>query len=398
MKELLAKRAALVAELRAMNDKLIAEKRGFTDDEQKAYAEKEAEVRALTAQIEAEERNNQMNGFSTELPKPADEPNEGRSESFLKVEKRNGQVEVRTDMKQGTSDSHGGGWDIAPQKFYNELQEIIQKEALLYNLVDQIPVAGAGSLGLPYEATDASDASWTQEVPAYDLSADTAWAFGKRELNPINLNKLIKISKQLLATSAFDIDALAQKKLATKIVQAFEAGITTGSGDGAPLGVFTASDNGVPTSRDVATTGVGTGVIKADDLIEMYMKLRPGYRKNAVWIMNTAILKDVMKLKDKNDQYLWHESLRVGEPSTLLGLPVIESEFAPTAKTANSYMIVLGDMSKYKFAYWKDIEITVADQLFAGKNQVGIFGHTLADGCPCDPEAFARLKAVYNAS
>lgn len=389
------RRAQLVAEMRELNDKVLAEKRAFNADEQKSYSEKKAEVEKLTAEIDAEERAATLAGFSSEPPQPEAEQTSKRSESFLKVEKRNGQVEVRTDMTQGDASNPGGGYAVAPEKFFNELQEIIQKEALLYARVDKIPVSGAGSLGLPYEKTDASDADWTQEVPAYDLTADSSWEFGKRELNPINLNKLIKISKQLLATSAFDIDALAQRKLATKIVQAFEAGILTGTGSGQPLGIFTASNDGVPTSRDVATTGSGTGVIASDDLIEMYMKLRPAYRKNAVWIMNTAILKDVMKLKDKNGQYLWHESIRVGEPSTLLGLPVIESEFAPSAKTANSYMVVLGDLSKYKFAYWKNIEITVADQLFAGKNQIGIFGHTLADGCPCDPEAFARLKAAY---
>ena len=58
-------------------------------------------------------------------------------------------------------------------------------------------------------------------------------------------------------------------------------------------------------------------------------------------------------------------------------------------------MIVLGNLDYYKFAYWKDIEITIANESFAGKNQIGIYGHTLADGCPINPEAFARLKAVY---
>ena len=122
------------------------------------------------------------------------------------------------------------------------------------------------------------------------------------------------------------------------------------------------------------------------------MSLRPAYRKNAVWIMNTAFLKDIMKLKDKNDQYLWHESLRQGEPSTLLGLPVLESEYAPSTKTGGSYVLALADLSHYKFAYWKGLDVTIANELFAGKNQVGFFGHTLADGMPTLPAAFARLK------
>ena len=390
-------RAKLIAEMRELDELAKKENRSFTADEQKAFNDREAEVRQLTAEIEAEERAAKLNGFSNELPKTNDE---GRADKphLFEVRNVNGQVELRTDMTQGTAGSPGGGFAIAPEKFVDELQELVQKETVLYPLVDQIPVTGAGSLGLPYEKTDATDASWTQEVPAYDITADNAWEFGKRDLSPIDLTKLIKISKRLLATSAFDIDTLAQKKIATKLSQAYEAGITTGNGDGQPLGVFTASNDGVPTSRDIATTGVGTGVIAADDLIEMKMKLRPAYRKNAVWIMNTVFIKDIMKLKDKDGQYIWQESLRAGEPATLLGLPVIESEFAPTAKTANSYMIVLGDMSKYKFAYWKGFDVTIANELFAGKNQVGFFGHTLADGCPSDPEAFSRLKAAYVAA
>lgn len=385
-------KAKLIDEMRALSDKAKAEARSFTAEEQKEYDEKAAEVRKLTAEIEQEKREAELNGFSNELPKPN---NNEEKRSFFKVEKRGGNIELRTDMTVGTPASHGGGYDIAPQKFFEELQEILQKEAVLYSLVDKIPAAGSGSLGLPYEATDATDASWTAEVPDSEISADSAWAFGKRELVPYDLTKLVKVSKKLLAAGAFDIDELAKRKLATKLIQAYEAGITTGDGSGKPLGIFVASANGIPTTRDVSTSGTGTGVITADDLIDMKMSLRPGYRKNASWIMSTTILKDVMKLKDKNDQYIWQESLRAGEPSTLLGLPVIESEFAPTAKTAGSYLAVLGDMSKYKFAYWKDIEITVANEKFAGTNQVGFYGHTLADGCPCDPAAFARLKAVY---
>lgn len=384
------RRAKLIAEMRELNDKVLAEKRAFTDEEQKLYSEKEKEMRELSAQIEAEERAATLNGFTAQAPLPSAATEKHDGENLFKVEKRNGMIELRTDMTQGNTDSPGGGYSIAPEKFVNELQEILQKEAVLYGRVDKIAVSGAGSLGLPYETTDASDAAWTPEVPQSEISADSSWAFGKRELSPNNLNKLIKISKQLLATSAFSIDQLAQRKIADKLVAAFEAGITTGNGNGQPLGIFTVSNDGIPATRDVETGSAG--VISADDIIETYMKLRPGYRKNAVWVMNTAFLKEVMKLKDKNGQYLWHESLRVGEPSTLLGLPVLESEYAPASATGGSYAMVLGDMRFYKFAYWKGLDVTIANELFAGKNQVGFFGHTLADGCPANPEAFARLK------
>ena len=49
-------KAKLLAELRELSDKAKTENRSFTADEQKAYDEKMAEVRKLTAEIENEER------------------------------------------------------------------------------------------------------------------------------------------------------------------------------------------------------------------------------------------------------------------------------------------------------------------------------------------------------
>lgn len=397
-----ARRAQLIAEMRAMNEKLLTEKRDFTADEKKLYDEKEKEMRELSAEIAAEEREAMLNGFTTDLPKPTEDgeargaavPDEvAEFRKFLLGEKR-------TDMTVGTAASPGGGFAIAPQKFVSELIEQVEKETQAYAMVDKIPVSGAGSLGLPYEDTDASDASWTNEVPSSDISADTSWKFGKRELKPNDLTKLIKISKKLIKSSALPIDELVRRKLAKKILAAFEAGILTGNGSGQPLGVFTASNDGVPTSRDVATTYTSaTKYMEPDDLINTKMKLRPGYRKNAVWFINTNVLTDIMLFKDKNDQYMWRPGLREGEPDTLLGLPVIESEFAPSTKTSGNYIAVLGDFRNYyKFAYWSEIEIQVLVEQFALKNQIGYLGHTLADGMPTLGEAFARIKVGAGAS
>ena len=384
-------RAKLVDEMRAIDELAKKESRSLTAEEQKSFDDKAAEARKLMAEIEAEKRAAELAGFSRELPPENGEPAARSGEKgFFSIEKRNGQISLRTDMTVGTSESPGGGAAIAPEEFVNELEKDIEAEALLYARVEKLPVTGAGSLGLPYEEADASGASWTAEVPQSEISADANWKFGKRELNPSDLTKLIKVSKKLLATSAFSMDELARSKVKDKLVAAFEQGIATGNGNGQPLGIFTASNDGIPASRDVETAEAAT--IGADDLLDMYMSIRPVYRKKASWVMNTAFLKDVMKLKDKNGQYLWHESIRQGGPSTLLGLPVLESEYAPATKTGGAYAIVLGDLSRYKFAYWKGLDVTIASELFAGKNQVGFFGHTLADGSPSTPNAFARLK------
>ena len=49
-------RAKLIAEMRELDELAKKEARSFTTDEQKSFDEKDAEVRKLTAEIEAEER------------------------------------------------------------------------------------------------------------------------------------------------------------------------------------------------------------------------------------------------------------------------------------------------------------------------------------------------------
>ena len=399
-----ARRAQLIAEMREMNEKLLSEKRDFTDEEKKLYDEKDKEMRELSAQIMAEERQAALAGFATDLPQPEADEGRSASDNEAKEEFRKFLMGEKRDLNVGTSGSQGNGYALAPQEFSDEVIAAIEKDTQLYKIVDKVPVSGAGSLGLPYESADASDASWTNEVPDDEITGDATWAFGKRELIPSDLVKLVKVSKKMLATSAIPIDQLVKEKLAYKFMSAYEKGILVGTGSGQPLGVFTASANGVPTTRDVtsdrsAYTKASEMPCCSDDLIKMKMNLRPGYRKNAQWVMHTDILRSIMLLKDNDGQYMWRPGLRDGEPDTILGMPVIESAFAPNTKVAGSYVIVLGDFRNYyKFAYWKGVEVQVLSELFAQKNEIGYIAHTLADGMPTLGEAFTRLKVSNTTS
>lgn len=356
------------------------------------------EVRKQKAELEAE--RSKLEKDLAELQRPA-EPTakNSRKEDGSFLEFRNGNINFRTDMTAAD-----GGKAIAPEQFVDELIKDIEKECPVYALVKKIPVTGAGSLGLPYEAADASDADWTEEVPAAEIAADSSWKFGKKQLSPTDLTKLIKISKKMLAVSALPIETLAREKLRSKFSAAFENAILNGTGAAAgsqsganqPLGLFVASSNGVSPARDVECEKALS--ITADDFVNAYMALSPAYRRKAVWVMNTETLKAAMKLKGQDGQYIWQESLREGEPSTILGRPVIESEYAPGGSGSNGawaegdYAAVFGDLSYYQFAYWKGVELTLDNLTFAGKNQVGLYGHTLADGQPTLEKAFSRLK------
>ncbi len=340
------------------------------------------EIRAKKAQLEEEKRG--LEKQLAEFDRPAENEERKAEKPFIEV--RSGSRESR-DVTMSVGD---GGAAVAPELFVKELVKDIEADTAVYKLVKKIPVTGAGSLGVPYESADASDAGWTSEIPASAISEDTTWEFSKRELAPTDLVKEILFTKKLLACSALPIEQLTREKIASKLSAAFESGIVSGTGSSQPLGVFTASDNGVSTSRDVTATAAT--YISADDLIAVKMNLRPCYRRNAKWVLSTAALTQIMKLKDSDGNYLWTPSLRDGEPDRILGLPVIESEFAPSTIAASQYTIVLGDFDYYWFAYWKGIDLQVLTEKFAGTNQIGVLGHTLADGAPVLANAFSRLK------
>ena len=155
-----ARRAQLIAEMREMNEKLLSEKRDFTDEEKKLYDEKDKEMRELSAQIMAEERQAALAGFATDLPQPEADEGRSASDNEAKEEFRKFLMGEKRDLNVGTSGSQGNGYALAPQEFSDEVIAAIEKDTQLYKIVDKVSVSGAGSLGLPYESADASDASW----------------------------------------------------------------------------------------------------------------------------------------------------------------------------------------------------------------------------------------------
>ncbi|WP_407816962.1 phage major capsid protein, partial [Staphylococcus aureus] len=64
--------------------------------------------------------------------------------------------------------------------------------------------------------------------------------------------------------------------------------------------------------------------ISADQLIGLMYSLPAAYRNNGSWLMNGTTLGKVRTIKDGQGNYLWQPSYQAGQPSTLLGRPVIE--------------------------------------------------------------------------
>lgn len=318
-------------------------------------------------------------------------------------------------LVQATVDSDGralqmdsdtaGGFAVAPQEFSDQLIKAVDNAVQIRQRATKYRVPNAASLGVPTLTADPDDADWTSELATGN--EDSAMAFGKREFRPQPLAKLVKVSNKLLRAagqlqefaadggSTLSVDGLIQDRLAYKNGVSQEKAFLTGTGTLQPLGVFTPSTDGISTARD--TTAASTTTFTADELIDVKYALKAQYWTNAAWLMHRLAVKIVRKLKDTDGQYVWaaggigQASLANGQPDTILGLPLMVSEYAPSTFTAAQYVAILGDWRFYWIADALDFTVQRLVELYARSNQTGFISRSETDGMPVLEEAFQRL-------
>ena len=276
---------------------------------------------------------------------------------------------------------------LAPQELVNQILTPARSDLSLLSKVYTVHLSKAAGIGVPYEAADADDAEWTTEVPP-SITDESSLSYAKRELGAHALVKLVTISDKALKTNAFNLESIIGDKIRYKMQAALENGIINGSGDGQPLGLFTASANGVPASADFEAASATA--LAADDIIKAKRSLKSAYRSRASWLFHPDTVTKLLLLKDKNDQYLWRSGLTVSDPDILDGAPVIESDFVPNTMTTGLYVGMFADFSRYWMTMVDSIAITRLTEKYYPS--VGFSALAYADGQPVMAEAFTRIK------
>ena len=398
-KALREQRAQVINEARSIFDGAKAARREPTPDEQRRFDAAMSFADSLEARysrmerLEAAEQSiRQRQGRQTAGEQPGQQPGEERRaeeqyEAYCRGE----------EIRALSADSNpAGGYMVAPQEMAATLIKGVDDYVWIRQLATKFTLTSSESLGAPSLDSDPDDAVWTAEIATGN--EDTAMAFGKRELHPHALAKRIKVSNKLLMKVP-SAAALVQDRLAYKFAISAEKAYLTGHGAGQPLGLFTASSDGISTGRDVSAGNTATA-ITMDGLINALYALKGPYQKSKTtrWLFHRDALKMIRKLRDDSGagagtgSYLWQPSVIVGQPDTLLNIPVMESEYVPNTFTTGLYVGLIGDFTKYFIADSAQIFVQRLNELYAETNQTGFIGRLETDGMPVLEEAFARVK------
>jgi HK97 family phage major capsid protein len=135
--------------------------------------------------------------------------------------------------------------------------------------------------------------------------------------------------------------------------------IFEGVGVGGPLGIMN-SPALVSVSKEA---GQAAGTIVTQNILNMWKRMHPASKGNSVWFINTDCTSQIYQMSlsvgtGGMPMFMMPGSLPNSPAGTLMGRPVIETEFNATCGTTGD--IVLADMSQYAMI---DREVTAASSI-----------------------------------
>lgn len=198
----------------------------------------------------------------------------------------------------------------------------------------------------------------------------------------------------------FNAEAWLAESMSTEFARAEGAAFVSGSGTNQPKGFLAyttaaTADSGraFGTIEHVATGVAGDFAAsnKGDTLVSLVYKLKAGFRRNASWVTNKAILGEVRAFKESTtNAYLWQPGLAAGQPSTLLGYPIVEAEDMP-AKGASALSIAFGDF-RAGYCVVDRVGIRTLRDPYTNKPNVLFYSTKRVGGMLLDSEAIKVVK------
>ena len=225
------------------------------------------------------------------------------------------------DVKEYLSDDQRMG-DFYAKEIYEEtwrwLKDRHCDENVIRSLATVIQTSGERKINV---AASKPAASWVEENGELTFGDAT---FDQTIVDAFKVSVAVKVSEELLADNAYDLESFLINAFGKAIGNAEEQAFIIGDGNAKPTGLLHPTKGG---QIGVVTAG---NTITTDEIVDLVYKLQRPYRANAVFLTSDSTLAAIRKLKDTTGQYLWQPALTAGEPDRLLGYPVYTSAYVPT--------------------------------------------------------------------
>jgi len=190
--------------------------------------------------------------------------------------------------------------------------------------------------------------------------------FERIELAPKKLIGYTEATEELTADAIVSMGGLLGQLFGETLAFEEDYDMLFGNGVGKPLGVVNAP-------ATVTVTRTTASLIVTSDIVNMIAKFK-GNIARAVWVVNQTALPSLYKLKDENNNYIWHPgmsgSIANGAVGTLYGIPIKVSEKMEAVGTSGD--ILLADFGYYLIGDRAGLRIDYSDH-YKFKNDLKVW-------------------------
>ncbi|WP_336972825.1 phage major capsid protein [Sphingobium aromaticiconvertens] len=205
-------------------------------------------------------------------------------------------------------------------------------------------------------------------------------------------------SQAMLDDAQFDVESWLASEIGREFAAAEGAAFVSGNGTNKPKGFLTytttAEADGVRafgSLQYVASGAAGAfGSNPQDRLIDLVQSLRAPYRQGASFVMNSATMAAIRKMKTSEGAFIWQPGLAAGVPATLLGYPVVEAEDMPDV-SAGSLSIAFGNFQA-GYVIAERSETSILRDPFSNKPFVHFYAVKRIGGAVANSEAIKLMK------
>lgn len=393
LRELYAKRAALVKDSRKIIDAADAESRPMTAEERSKWEAINSDIDALQINIKDEERqagldaltrgqSGRISGDVVPEDGRGGEQRTGRnSEEYRKAFEqylRRGYNSLSPEeLRAMTVGSDANGGFTVFDEHENQIVDFLSENNVLRR-IGRVITTGNDRL-IPVKAGKGT-AYWTGESADYTPTNPT---FTQKSLNAYKLTYLNSASEELVHDSAFNVLDFIAKDFADTMGETEEAAFLVGDGASKPTGLTT--------QAAVGKTAAAAAVITSDEIIEFFHSLKSKYRKRGTFLMSDDFALAIRKLKDSSGRYIWQPSLSLGAPDTLLARPVEFSAGMPSIG-ASAVPCLFGDFSYFWIGDRGGRVFQTLIEKYAEKGEVGYRGYERVDAVLTLAESMKAFK------
>lgn len=408
--ELRQKRAGIITQMSdAMKQANAARAAGDTTkaaEFEATFDRAEAEERVLSAQIQREERLEQVvkekadNHFEKEGRAGHQAPSDSKQNEYRDVFRHYFQfglgslnneerailgapVPMEKERRAQSTTNTAGGYLIAPD-FMPELERSLKDFSGVMQVARMIRTATG--VNLPWPTVDATSRKATI-VAENATSTPTDFTFGQKSLDAYMYRDMAAASLELVQDSEFDLGAFIAESFSESFGRGLNEHFTTGTGSGQPNGLVTASTLGKTAASATAFT--------RNEMVDLVHSVDPGYRKSKKcgFMMNDAILAAVKKLAvgSSDASPLWQPSMRDGEPDKIEGYPYWINQDMDSALTTGKKIMLFGDFNKYIVRQVGGFVLRRLEERFIDAGQIGYIAFARYDGELINTAAVKRL-------